>query len=977
MDFPLYLKYCGRQQHHVAGVLISGNGAADWLAHCTSWRGPVSAMRFLPVTETRSSSDRSSSSKQTIGALCITTSGQLPEAAVTDSATLPYWCRAGRVWLPVDADLMPDISDAELQRLLPSDRCYVWHPAIGLVGYESEHLLSVTDLVTPPRAVDVDWEDADIGPHLNDTLHQLLPEPNSSLDDLLSTGQDDIGSESDHLENAPRSPDESSAGLRDAAAAVFSGLNAVVARGIHGLTSRLPSGEHGSKVLGRLHDWAESVLSGMAGGGGSGQQRDPGLTRKRENELKRLMSLLDSDPDQGLKYALPLNGGQDRGRGRSDASSRLGRHNSEFHLNGLNRSGRADVWNVSWEYHVRLQARYRELALREQRLGRHRRAAYIYAQLLNDLPSAAAALHSGRLYRDAAVVYLEHLNQPIKAAECLSQGGFWEEAVQIYRNRERWLDAGELYQRIGLIDDARTMFANEIKDCERRSDFVSAADVANVRLNDPDQAAELLVTGWRQSSNGQTCLRNLMTLHASCGRHRHARVALQQLTIEDELQVEQLQAAVQVCSDSASDYPDEGVRQEARLHTLRLAASLLQCPDQMTGVSQIRATALEAVRSLAKSDRLLQTDTQRYELQQQLTLPTVIRSRQSGPLRQVRQITTAGLLLNTVPEGTRWMDIVSSGSCVYRCGLTIDDRLVLVRQLLAVRRDGRITSNDSVIVLADPVEPDSAPFRLHVQPGLSSVLLVSAPGATPCRLTVRNIQRILESDFVDMIMVNLQNVLCVVPGIFCLSLVAGSTEAQLEINVLSRPDRRDRTIALDSVWETIVSVDDDPTFCALHVGDQIYVTLDRSLLHIASLNSRATRTTQDVDTLRLIQQFAKTPTRLTASATGSNTKLVYSFPEGVQVVWPEQRRSCELASDFVNPITAFSGNGILAVACSATDRLEFYRLNDAKAELIARALSSDTRPARQIQFLTCGLSGNQILAFSANGQVDQFEIAVR
>lgn len=92
-------------------------------------------------------------------------------------------------------------------------------------------------------------------------------------------------------------------------------------------------------------------------------------------------------------------------------------------MSGLRGGRPGDVWQTPWEIHQRLVERYRQAANRELLLGRHRRAAYIFANLLGDFASAANALQQGRFYREAAILYRERLNNLAAAAKCLEAGG--------------------------------------------------------------------------------------------------------------------------------------------------------------------------------------------------------------------------------------------------------------------------------------------------------------------------------------------------------------------------------------------------------------------------------------------------------------------------------------------------------------------------------------------------------------------------
>ena len=95
-----------------------------------------------------------------------------------------------------------------------------------------------------------------------------------------------------------------------------------------------------------------------------------------------------------------------------------------------------------------------ELAGREMRLGRYRRAAYIYAHLLGDFTNAAAALVAGKHWREAAVLYRDKLKRPEMAAKCLEQGGLWAEAIEFYEQLGDFEKVGDLYAQLEQPEEA-------------------------------------------------------------------------------------------------------------------------------------------------------------------------------------------------------------------------------------------------------------------------------------------------------------------------------------------------------------------------------------------------------------------------------------------------------------------------------------------------------------------------------------------
>ena len=199
------------------------------------------------------------------------------------------------------------------------------------------------------------------------------------------------------------------------------------------------------------------------------------------------MDMLNKDPDQGLQYALPLDGASAPGRGFAKPTSRLIRRLVDFTLRS--RSVPADPWFVSASMRQNLAARYRELADREIRLGRHRRAAYIYASLLGDWGASAAALKAGGYYREAATLYQERLKRPFDAAVCLEEGGAWDEAISIYEKLGLHEKVGQLYRKLEQHENADRAYQAAIAWHVQHGDIMAAARLWEVELRQPEEAA--------------------------------------------------------------------------------------------------------------------------------------------------------------------------------------------------------------------------------------------------------------------------------------------------------------------------------------------------------------------------------------------------------------------------------------------------------------------------------------------------------
>ena len=95
-------------------------------------------------------------------------------------------------------------------------------------------------------------------------------------------------------------------------------------------------------------------------------RKDEKLSEKRHRETLRLLHALETDPDRGLRDALPFNqGNRDAGR----QGSKLLFHDVDFSLQRLAGGRPVDHWDLPQHVRQQLLAKYHESAGRELRLG--------------------------------------------------------------------------------------------------------------------------------------------------------------------------------------------------------------------------------------------------------------------------------------------------------------------------------------------------------------------------------------------------------------------------------------------------------------------------------------------------------------------------------------------------------------------------------------------------------------------------------
>jgi hypothetical protein len=520
------------------------------------------------------------------GLLVVPGSGCMPSVPPAAMA-----CRlvAGRLLIPSDAKLHPPVTNAEIRELCPWSIAFL-HPTLGLSYFENDSALRVWDLLEAPIERSGQWNFARHGqPPLPPLTAITLARP-PTIDDIFGDAPNEIGTEP--LDDLPPADDEVNDGALGKA---FRDLNRFIARGLSRALGGGPQSGARGKWIRSLEKWANRQLG----------QVSEQLQKLRNKELHRLLSLLEKDPEAGLRHAIPMTNFPHRGI--APPGARLGQRSPDFDARRL--GGRpADFWAVPYDLQEVLRRRYREMADREMQLGRHRRAAYIYAELLGDLVSAAHALKRGRFFREAALIYEEQLHNPLEAARCLAEGGLLLEAIERYEKHGRWIEAAELYERLGDHAAAASAVRRVVNDCLAQDDILGAAKLVEERLRLPDEAIDLLRNSWPSSHQAAACTGALFQILARTGQHE---IATEHLGMIGLAPVPNAQALplLMALGGPARDYPDAQVRQCASDFSRVLISRQLKRDDLATEQAD---RLMERLVRLAPEDRLLARDANRH-----------------------------------------------------------------------------------------------------------------------------------------------------------------------------------------------------------------------------------------------------------------------------------------------------------------------------------------------------------------------------
>ena len=629
----------GKPLRQQVAWFIAGGNSETILQEFVRWGVPLERLVIRPIP--RSFADatlRGVLVTETGHSGALTNSSGDPEGKTVPRNAIAFGQIGKRIFLPTDAMILPAVHDQELVSLLPADDSeYVWHPSSGLIRMEPSDVLGIVDFLRIPVEDFRQWDQAIPGILFRSRLLEVEAEQPLNAVEVLEESAGDIGSEplwSDEVPTAPfGSIQNFLAGLRQLIRAMIirvfqrkpeSGTN-TAATPARPRKTLLPKGglvgdfvtgasELASRGLGLLLKPLVAIGEGMKNQMATSWLGEQINQTDRDREIARLLKRLNTDPDEGLRYAFPIDG-LDHGRGKAPTSNQLAPHDIDW-TNPQSGAGRlSDRWQISNDHLVQLTAQYRQLAIRELQLGRFRRAAYIFSALLGDHASAAGALEQGGHYREAAAIYRDRLNRAADAARCLERAGLLDEAARLYEEIGEFAEAAELYSRLDRPDQAIRLYRILVARLISQHDFLAASQILHERLQDLEGALATLSRGWPNSTNAQDCLQEKISLLGAHQRHADTLVLIRQLKAECRQDRNRQRSTAIVLSGVAIDYPEGNVRAAACDTVQVIVASAL-----VTYPLSEASFFLDLLKKMVPQDKLLDRDCDRFRQQQRHSL---------------------------------------------------------------------------------------------------------------------------------------------------------------------------------------------------------------------------------------------------------------------------------------------------------------------------------------------------------------------
>jgi len=488
----LELKYSEKALGQVAAAVIPGGEPALWLAEIGRWGITPSSLKCFVLPE-------SIASTKAAGMFVI-----FPGAGKDLSLRYPYRQLADGFFIPVNSFVYPEVLPGEIKKLMLWD-VQVFHPTIGLVGFEAKNELKMPDLLELPEESNSNWltDFPVIKPYPQLTSISL------EADEQAMDAMDALSALIDKQELSDIPQDEADKKtftqkllrvlgmvglwflliLAVIGKIIFAILRAFFRRGNRPAYQSPKAG-----WLQQFEKWVSDKLKD--------------IEKQRDSELNRLVKLFDKNNDEALMYAIPLNSPY-LNRGTAPKSGKLNRRSLSLNLRGFGSGRAADAWDLG-NYRNTLRQKYIDSANKNIESGEYKKAAYIYAHLLGDLSSAAKVLQDGKHYREAAAIYKDHLNNRAKAAECLENGGLLTDAIPIYVDLGSYEKAGDLHGQLGQQDQARKYYQDTVNRSLDAKDYLNAARLKMDKMQDREEGRKVLLNGWKDDNQPELCLKKYL-----------------------------------------------------------------------------------------------------------------------------------------------------------------------------------------------------------------------------------------------------------------------------------------------------------------------------------------------------------------------------------------------------------------------------------------------------------------------------------
>ncbi len=477
----LKLKPLSKSLYPVAGFLIKHNQVQLWFAKLQDLHLSLKDVEIYPIPDVTPNS--------VWGCLVLTTSKLNPH-----HVTQIEFCQkvSSYLYIPENSLLYPRLLADELDELFTRNP-HIYHPKFGLV--ELEEKLNFSSLFILPEKIESTITKPQKGIYAPNDIKVFEVIPTKS-EDVLKEMEEKMFPKKESKLDKPLNPVEK------------------VKLGLYKqLFKKKPGTEKGKlgdfEKTGLLKALQKMFPNSERLNNASNQMQEDleDLEKRNQREVDKLMNMMKDDPDEALKYAIPLDEhGTTRG-GEFSGGFQLSKLWESLSLSGGMSSGNRNGGSVDLgDEFFRLRQQYEQTALNFIKQHKYDKAAFVYLKLLKDPNKAAQTLENGKFYKEAAAIYLEHLKNKHKAAECYQKGSMTREAIVLYKELDEYEKAGDLQTKIHQKVEAYVCYKVVLDKFLEKNNRVLASILCKNKMDNFVEGQQILLDGWKQNSDAYNCL---------------------------------------------------------------------------------------------------------------------------------------------------------------------------------------------------------------------------------------------------------------------------------------------------------------------------------------------------------------------------------------------------------------------------------------------------------------------------------------
>jgi tetratricopeptide (TPR) repeat protein len=460
----------------LAGLLIQGNSLRHWLQQLQHFEVDLEQVPVYAIPGTTANSIWG----------CFVPLPQHAWKQKTLDANEPCQLVYNSLYIPQYATIYPMLGVQEAAKIFPATP-HLLHPEFGLVALDTPIVWS--ELLALPEEKNISFTEPLKGIFIPEKIRRLEIQ-SLAPEEVLKAMEENTFPKKENFDDKPLNIAEK------------------IKLGILRTLFKPSAGnqEPGTKDKGRLLQFMEKMM-GNSKWMEQLEQNLEELEKRNQTEMEKLMDLFKNNPEEALKYAIPLDE-EGTGRGGNMGRFEMSRRWNDFDL--FSRSASYGAGNTVFgdQSYMRLQQQYHQTAQALVAQKNYEKAAFVYMKLLKNHHMAAKTLEDGKLYPEAASVYLKYVKDKTKAAECYEKGQMLTDAIVLYKELNQNEKAGDLYMLQQKKQEAFEQYQSVADEYIGSGKYVKAAVLYRNKMNNAAPAQELLLTGWRNDKDAFNCINN-------------------------------------------------------------------------------------------------------------------------------------------------------------------------------------------------------------------------------------------------------------------------------------------------------------------------------------------------------------------------------------------------------------------------------------------------------------------------------------